>query len=455
MTRPALTLFPLALLAAASCGSDRDPTVSPDARSADVTRTGPDARPDGGPGLELRAAELGKAPDLPSGTEPGVPALDLGKPTAELGVPAVDLGKPSADLGGPATHTVKVGQPIQPVVDLAKPGDTILLAPGVHSPGAIAEAMVVVRPGKDGITIRGGGKSPEETVLDGKQQVLHVLYLDEGISRKTVIENLTVTGGYAHPGKLFPGGLTPTLRPEVGLSDDFYHDGAGFMLFRAGPTIRNCRAVANDAERCGGGVSVFAYASVGFPAVGPLLEGMVIADNVIGNGTGGGVDVYNGANAAIVNTLISGNNGWGAVAVLDGSTASLENVTIADSKSYAIAGSLLASVTIKHSIIAHSVDEALHFDAGAKLAVSHSCFFKNGGVPAPAGVGVLTADPLFVPGPRGKHYLGQKPAGQGATSPCVDAGATTAAALQLGSRTTRTDGASDTGIVDLGYHYPP
>jgi hypothetical protein len=444
----------LVLLVATSCGAD--PTLSPDARPVADHRVDarPDARRDSG-AVELRAAELGHAPDLPRGAEAGAPALELGPPAGDVATPSVDLGKPTADLGGPATHTVKVGQAIQPFLDAAKPGDTILLAPGVHTPTAIAEAMLVVRAAKDGITIRGGGKSPEETVLDGKKQVLHVVFLDEGISRKTVIENLTVTGGYAHPGKLFPGGLTPTLRPEVGLSDDFYHDGAGFMLFRAGPTLRSCRAVANDAERCGGGVSVFAYASVGFPAVGPLLEGTVIADNVIGSGTGGGVDVYNGANATIVNTLISGNNGWGAVAVLDGSTASFENVTIADSKSYAIAGSLSANVTITHSIIAHSVDEALHFDLGAKLAVSHSCFFQNGGVPAPTGVAVLTADPLFTAGPRGKHYLSQKAAGQTATSPCVDAGALPAAALQLAGQTTRTDGAGDSGLVDLGYHYPP
>jgi hypothetical protein len=384
----------------------------------------------------------------------GTPRLDLTPFDDSIPDDAVRDTR-SADLGPPATFVVKAGQAIQPFVDGAKPGDTILLEPGVYKPSAIAEAMLVLRPGKNGLTIRGGGKGPEEVVLDGNQQVLHVVYLDQGIGRGTLIENLTVTGGHAHPGKLFPNGLTPTLRPEISLSDDFYHDGAGFMLFRAAPTIRGCRVIANDAERCGGGVSVFAYGSTGFPAVGPLLEGNVISDNVIGNGTGGGVDVYNSANAALVNCLLVGNNGWGAVAVLDDSTASFENVTIADSKSYAIAGSLTATLTIKHSIIANNLGEALHFDSLSKIAVSHSSFWQNDSSPTPPGVGVIAADPLFTSGPRGKYYLSQKAAGQAATSACVDTGSLTAAALKLGGRTTRSDGAGDSGLVDLGFHYPP
>ena len=44
-------------------------------------------------------------------------------------------------------------------------------------------------------------------------------------------------------------------------------------------------------------------------------------------------------------------------------------------------------------------------------------------------------------------------AGQGADSPCIDAGVVTAAAVGLDERTTRTDGVVDTGLLDLGFHY--
>jgi len=65
-------------------------------------------------------------------------------------------------------------------------------------------------------------------------------------------------------------------------------------------------------------------------------------------------------------------------------------------------------------------------------------------------------DPVFVTGPGGDFYLSQIAAGQGADSPCGDAGSDTAVNLGLGlcGRTTRTDEVPDTGVVDIGYHYP-
>ncbi|UCD76269.1 MAG: hypothetical protein JSV91_04960, partial [Phycisphaerales bacterium] len=70
------------------------------------------------------------------------------------------------------------------------------------------------------------------------------------------------------------------------------------------------------------------------------------------------------------------------------------------------------------------------------------------------GEGNIDADPLFVTGPLGEYYLSQTAAGQPAESPCLDAGSDTAENLGLDTLTTRTDQASDSGIVDMGYHYP-
>ncbi|MBN2208981.1 MAG: right-handed parallel beta-helix repeat-containing protein [Candidatus Coatesbacteria bacterium] len=66
----------------------------------------------------------------------------------------------------------------------------------------------------------------------------------------------------------------------------------------------------------------------------------------------------------------------------------------------------------------------------------------------------LDADPLFVSGPFCDYYLSQRAAGQGQDSPCVDAGSMTAAAAGMAAKTTRTDGMPDTGVVDIGFHYP-
>jgi hypothetical protein len=69
------------------------------------------------------------------------------------------------------------------------------------------------------------------------------------------------------------------------------------------------------------------------------------------------------------------------------------------------------------------------------------------------GEGNFVADPLFVSGPLGDYYLSSIGAGQEADSPCIDAGSTSASIAGVGNLTTRTDGAFDTGIVDIGYHY--
>ena len=67
------------------------------------------------------------------------------------------------------------------------------------------------------------------------------------------------------------------------------------------------------------------------------------------------------------------------------------------------------------------------------------------------GAGMIDAIPLFVTGPRGDFYLSQIAAGQPQDSPCADSGNPTSPMID---GTTRTDEEQDTGIVDMGYHYP-
>ena len=69
----------------------------------------------------------------------------------------------------------------------------------------------------------------------------------------------------------------------------------------------------------------------------------------------------------------------------------------------------------------------------------------------------ISQDPLFVSVDsikNGNYFLSQQDAGQDFNSPSVDAGSKIATGLGLGSYTTRTDKAGDSGIVDMGYHYP-
>jgi len=64
------------------------------------------------------------------------------------------------------------------------------------------------------------------------------------------------------------------------------------------------------------------------------------------------------------------------------------------------------------------------------------------------GEGNIHADPMFVTGPLGDYYLHPD-------SPCIDAGSRSAEEAGLSNRTTQTDGTPDTGVLDMGFHYPP
>ena len=66
----------------------------------------------------------------------------------------------------------------------------------------------------------------------------------------------------------------------------------------------------------------------------------------------------------------------------------------------------------------------------------------------------IYANPLFVSGPLGDFYLSRFSSGQNELSPCIDAGRGSADDYRIGETTTSTNGIIDTGVVDLGYHYP-
>ena len=90
---------------------------------------------------------------------------------------------------------------------------------------------------------------------------------------------------------------------------------------------------------------------------------------------------------------------------------------------------------------------------GSMLDITYSDVYVYPSSGVYPGAGNINNDPLFVTGPLGDYYLSD-PATldplQTVLSPCVNAG--NPATTVFG--TTRTDGVADTGIVDMGRHYP-
>jgi hypothetical protein len=170
----------------------------------------------------------------------------------------------------------------------------------------------------------------------------------------------------------------------------------------------------------------------------------------------------------------------GGVIVTDGSTVELKNNLIGSNRSSLEGDGLYlagSSVTMTNNSVVHNDPggggDGLILVSGATVHMTNNIVYGNGfgirnGKPAtsrrndvygnskanysgftPDGSD-LSVDPQFVNG----YYLSQASAGQGSTSPLVDAGSGSATDLGLHTRTTRTSGVPDQGTVDIGYHYP-
>jgi predicted outer membrane repeat protein len=176
-------------------------------------------------------------------------------------------------------------------------------------------------------------------------------------------------------------------------------NGGGVLLqgSTAGPSeLRNNLLEGNHAGGAGAGVYV--------TFSGPTL----VNNSIVANGrgeTGAGLSLGNGAAPALTNNVIAGND-------------------------YGIqSGGGSPSVTARNDVYDNRLGN------------------YNGVTP---GAADLSVDPLFVHG----FYLSHSAAGQNTNSPLINAGQGTASSLGLHTRTTRTDGVPDQGVVDLGYHYP-
>jgi len=231
-------------------------------------------------------------------------------------------------------------------------------------------------------------------------------------------------------------------------------------------TVKRC-LISSNVSPAGAGIAV---------GWGSLeLVDSVIADNIAEIGDyqkrclGAGVFVNfsgsPGLSFEAVNCLFNSNqNLCGAVGALyillpEEGVAGLSGCTFAANTARDGNPALCIEVGEDHSLAAVEVTDCIFRDGGDEIweevpglvVVENSCV--EGGWDG-AGDGNFDADPLFETGPLGNYYLSQTEAGQEEESPCVDAGSMTAAEAGMDMRTTRTDGAPDTGVVDIGYHYP-
>ena len=335
---------------------------------------------------------------------------------------------------------------IQDAIDDANDGDVLI----AESNSLFLE--IIDFKGK-AITLRSGditnpddpNISPEDTILLGILDEDSVVTFQNNEGPDTVIKGFTIGWGSADYG----GGIScfrasPTITDCI-ISNNFANFyGAGIDCVESSPTIKNCTIIDNQTSSnsgIGGGVNC--------EQSSPTITDCIISNNFADN-VGGGIACYN-ANPTIINCVIANNSAIhkGGGIDLEYSSPTITNCTIVvDDPNASKDGGIFAlhdsSPVITNCILWGNGDDLYNCSA------TYSDIEDND-----RGIGNIHSDPLFTTGPSGKYYLNQTAAGQlGSDSPCVDAGdPDTDISLQIDSYTTRTDGVTDAGIIDIGAHF--
>jgi len=241
---------------------------------------------------------------------------------------------------------------------------------------------------------------------------------------------------------------------------------SGGGLLWCDATISNCEITGNSALKGGGGLfSCFgtiinctisnnsALEGGGLCSCDGPISGCTIGNNSANDQDGGGLYDCHGM---ITDCLIIGNFAmWDGGGISGCDQTTISNCTIYGNEANWSGGGVASCdwSAVTNCIIwgneagagDNEIDTFWHF-----VTVTFSCVRDYAG----GGDSNISDDPLFVKGPLGDYYLSCRAAGQEADSRCIDSGTGTAASQGLDEFTTRTDCAPDTGVVDMGYHYP-
>jgi len=384
---------------------------------------------------------------------------------------------------------------IQAAIDAASDYDTVMIEDGTYAGtgnkdlDTLGKAIHVASAG-------GAGACIINCDNDGRGFLIH-----SAETVATVIEGLTIRNGYASgaglgdnngAGMLIVYDSNPTIRDCVIENCESVSGGGGFDVMSSSPRIEGCTISGNVSGTDGGGI---VFGTSGDP---------VIVDTVISGNTateaGGGIACYASVTLTMEDCVVDGNtaltDGGGAVfgdatdptvtnclftnnlaggsggglATFESTTAAFQNCTIADNDAsdpgdYNEEGGGVCAYDSAAPIFTDCIFWGnTSTNAGYQIVAASGtdvqlvyCDYSNAANdvdgPGMTPTACVTSDPLFVTDTTGDYYLSQTESGQGADSPCWNAGSAAASTLSMDEKTTRTDGATDYGTVDIGYHY--
>ncbi|MHC4520042.1 MAG: right-handed parallel beta-helix repeat-containing protein, partial [Planctomycetota bacterium] len=235
--------------------------------------------------------------------------------------------------------------------------------------------------------------------------------------------------------------------------DDILPMGAGVLCSSAGALIQDCNLAGNLSEGSGGAIYLRGQNATS-------IFNCLLRDNGAFR-DGGGISTNWYAQPTIRNCTFVGNAAPGTTGDPNGTgfggavfCGYLSEATVIDSilwNNFARQGAELA---VGSGFELDPLCGSLHI-AFSDLGTGPNNLYVDQGCELLYGGGIIQLDPLFVSGPLGDFHLSNRAVpGQSRTSPCVDTGSDFASAVGMSRYTTRTDRVPDTGLVDMGYHYP-
>ncbi len=267
-------------------------------------------------------------------------------------------GVSASTLRVPSEYTT-----IQPALDVAAPGDTVLVADGVYT-------------GAGNRDLEFGGKSivllsengPENTIIDcgGTSNEPHrAVRFHDGEDSATVLSGFTIRNGFAPldgpnsrsvGGAVFCDSASSPLIANCILARDSAWDGGGVYCYYSSPTFRDCRIEGNyGINLCGG-----AYSSQSSPN---------FIDCAIVNNAGYSCGGFYGLNSNITisGCLIRGNSGInGGGLLVESGTASLSHTDLIGNQ--ATRGGAVYGGTVEAEFCLFRDNEALE---------RGSCFYES------------------------------------------------------------------------------
>lgn len=234
--------------------------------------------------------------------------------------------KPVPDENG--LYHIHPGDDLQRVLDAAasdvKHKDVVIHA-GIYRPAYSSQAMIRFHAHHDGIVLRADG----EVTLTAENRDLsipgtpgypaivnHVVYIGHGITSRTKLVGLQITGANGFVTQSEDDGPIEPVSDKPGLDKRlfFYLDGGAIKIFGdSSPVLDGLRIYGNRTLLCGAGISVEQRGLAKEPVV---IQNCRFEDNAC-PATGTAIDLLEGSKATITNCLFTnniGNTGMAAVA---------------------------------------------------------------------------------------------------------------------------------------------